>query len=101
MNHPIKSKDMKKLLRYGDLSPEIEVDPSGHIYTVIQHNDREVMLFVINTSSEAQTVKLQFRSPSEGRLQPVLNAGADITIAAGQAEIPLQPGVVEVFRIIG
>ncbi|HXV44483.1 MAG TPA: hypothetical protein VEC96_15570 [Anaerolineae bacterium] len=92
---------MKKLLRYGDLSPEIEVDPSGHIYTVIQRNDREAMLFVINTSPEAQTAKLQFRRPSEGRLQPVLTPGADITIAAGKAEIPLQAGVVEVFRIIG
>jgi hypothetical protein len=92
---------MKKLLGYGNLSPEIEVDPSGHIYTVIQRNDREAMLFVINTSPEAQTARLQFRSPSEGRLQPMLNPGADITIAAGQAEIPLQPGLVEVFRIIG
>lgn len=91
---------MKNLFHSSDSAPEIEVDPSGHIYTVIQRNDRETMLFVINTSLELQRAVVQFRDPAEGFLQPVLASGTNIPIIAGEAEILLQAGVVEVFRII-
>lgn len=91
---------MKDLVKYHDLLPEVEADPAEHIVTLIQRNDREALLFVINTSLEVCVGRLRFSQPSQGRLQPLLEPGPDITIQDGRAEVTLEAGIVEVFRVL-
>lgn len=91
---------MKELVKYHDLLPEVEADPAQHIVTLVQRNDREALLFVINTSPELCAGRLYFSQPRQGRLQPLLAPGPDIAIKDGLAEITLQAGIVEVFRVL-
>ncbi len=91
---------MKDLVKYHDLLPEVKADPAEHIVTLVQRNDRETLLFVINTSPEICVGRLLFSQPGQGRLQPLLELGADIAIKNGQAEVTLEAGIVEVFRVL-
>jgi hypothetical protein len=92
---------MKKLLQYCDLLPEVEVDPADRIVSLVQRNDREALLFLINISPELCVGQLRFSQPRHGRLQPLLSPGQDVNIEAGQAQITLQAGIVEVYRVYG
>lgn len=91
---------MKELVKYHDLLPEVEADPAEHIVTLVQRNDREALLFVINTSLEVCVGQLRFSLPRQGRLQPLLAPGPDLAIKDSQAEVTLQAGIVEVFRVL-
>jgi hypothetical protein len=99
-NRLYQNQAMKELVKYHDLLPEVEADPAEHIVTLVQRNDREALLFVINTSPEVCAGRLRFSQPHQGRLQPLLAPGPDIAIKDGQAEITLQAGIVEVFRVL-
>jgi|GEM_PF-4450934 len=99
-NHLNQNQTMKELVKYHDLLPEVEADPAEHIVTLVQRNDREALLFVINTSPEVCAGRLRFSQPRQGRLQPLLAPGPNIVIKDGQAEIILQAGIVEVFRVL-
>jgi hypothetical protein len=87
---------LKAVLRHCQITPEVEMDVPG-VFTIVQRNGWEAVLFVINIDSAPCEVTLRWRGAGNGSLRRIFPAGAEVALCNGEARATIQNSAVEVF----